>query len=118
MKKKLYGVKIILKRQAENDPNQYVFMEEIVVTVKAKNPHKAGKKAKKYVKGYCVPYVNCDGGKVNTEIYKIFDAYHADISWKGVREVYSKFTTLSGEEVEGDMVLSLLNRDFSGGECI
>ena len=46
MKKKLYGVKIILKSQAENDPNQYVFMEELVITVKAKNSHKARKKQK------------------------------------------------------------------------
>ena len=55
---------------------------------------------------------------VNTEIYKIFDAYLADISWKGVREVYSKFTTLSGEEVVGNMALPVLNRNFNGGECI
>lgn len=113
MKKCLYGVKIILKSVADNDPDEYVFMEELVVTVKVAGPNKAVKKAKKYVKGYCKPYQNGYGNMVHTEIYQILDPFEAfEPAKNGVREIYSKHTTFLDKVNGDDMILPLKYRDY------
>lgn len=89
VKKRLYGIKAILKSTIIED-KEYESYEEMIVTVKAKSKKKAYKKAKKYIKGYCKDYINANNETVQTQIYFLSDAFEAFKKEKGVREIYSK----------------------------
>ncbi|MBD5544631.1 MAG: DUF4288 domain-containing protein [Lachnospiraceae bacterium] len=94
----MYGIKVILKSRIENKADT-IFFEEIILTVKEENENLAIKKAEEYAKGYCKSYINACGEKVLTDIYDISDAFEAfNEDENGVREVYSKFISLEGEE--------------------
>ena len=107
----MYGIKVILKHSVENSND--VDFEEIILTIREDNIDLALKKAEDYVKGYCKDYLNVDKEKVVTEIYYISDIFESfDEDENGVREVYSKFITLSGKEYEKEYLKSLLNLKY------
>ena len=106
----MFGIKIILKSTIENKND--IFFEEIILTVKEQDVNLAFEKAEQYAKGYCEGYINAYGDKVNTEIYYISDAFEVFEEENGVREVYSKFMDIEGEDCSRKDLKSL-NRWFN-----